>query len=129
MKNPLHFFTDLLKRPAYEIIWVFYMMMINLVAIYFWNELIAKVIVIVFIISSMLMMGLYSTFGFTKILGLGHILWLPLAVYIAVSLPGAEGLFFNYLIILLLTISISLVIDIYDVWSYFRQKTGQKEQG
>lgn len=121
MNNPLHFFTELFKRPAYEIIWVFYMMVINLAAIYFWDELLAKVIVVVFILSSMLMMGLFSKYGFTKILGFGHVLWLPLAVYIAVLLPGAEGLFLTYLIVLLATISISLVIDIYDVWSYFRQ--------
>ena len=121
MKNPFYFFTDLLKRPAYEIIWVFYMMVINLAAIYFWDDLLAKVIVIVFIFSSMLMMGLYSKYGFTKILGLGHVLWLPLAAYIAVLLPGAEGPYFTYLMVLLATISISLVFDIYDVWSYFRQ--------
>ena len=120
--NPLHFFKELLQRPIYEVIWVGYMMVLNLFAIQFWDELLAKIIIIVFIASSMLMMGLYSKFGFTKILGLGHILWLPLAVYIAVFLPGAEGLFFTYLMVLLATISISLVIDIYDVWSYFRQK-------
>jgi hypothetical protein len=129
MNNPLHFFTELFKRPAYEIIWVFYMMMINMAALFFWEELLAKVIFIIFMLSSMLMMGLYSKFGFTKILGLGHILWLPLVVYIAVSLPGTEGLFFNYLIILLATTIISLLIDIYDVWSYFRQKPAQIEHG
>lgn len=125
MNNPLHFFTEMFKRPAYEVIWVFYMMMINVASIFFWEELLAKVIFIIFILSSMLMMGLYSNFGFTKILGLGHILWLPLAIYIAVVLPGTEGLYFTYLMVLLATISISLVIDIYDVWSYFRYKTKQ----
>lgn len=127
--NPLHFFKDLLKQPVYEVIWVIYMMAINLFAIHFWDELLAKIIVIVFMVSSMLMMGFYSKFGFTKILGLGHILWLPLAVYIAVLLPGAESLFFIYLMVLLATISISLVIDIYDVWSYFRQKPAHVKQG
>jgi len=120
--NPFHFFTDLLKRPVYEVIWVFYMMAINLYAIAFWDEPLAKTIVIVFMISSMLMMGLYSKYGFTKILGMGHILWIPLAVYIAIFLPGAGGSFFTYLIVLLTTICISLLIDIYDVWGYFKEK-------
>ncbi len=30
MNNPLRFITELLKRPIYEVIWVFYMMVINL---------------------------------------------------------------------------------------------------
>lgn len=120
MNNPLHFFNELFKRPAYEVIWVFYMMVINLAAIFFWNESLAKTIVIIFVLSSMLMMGLYSKFGFTKILGLGHILWVPLALLIFVYLPATSGIYHLYLLILLITISISLVIDIYDVWSYFR---------
>lgn len=52
------FFNDLLKRPAYEVIWVFYMMAINLFAIYFWEELLAKAILIVLIASSMFLMSL-----------------------------------------------------------------------
>lgn len=120
MRNPLHFFTELFKRPPYEIIWVFYMMAINLAAVFFWEELLAKVIVIVFMISSMLMMGLYSKFGFTKILGLGHNLWFPLVFYIGFSMMFAEGYYFTYLLVLLITISISLVIDGYDVWIYFK---------
>lgn len=119
--NPMHFFTDLLKRPAYEIIWVFYMMVINLYAIRFWEEALAKVIVLVFFISSILLMGLYSKFGFTKILGLGHILWIPLLIYIAFSIGGASGSYLLYLILLSITISISLVIDIHDVWTYFKE--------
>ncbi|MBE9047746.1 hypothetical protein IQ255_25670 [Pleurocapsales cyanobacterium LEGE 10410] len=121
--NPFHFFKELLKRPIYEVLWVFYMMAINLYAIAFWDEPLAKTIVIVFMISSMFMMGLYSKFGFTKILGLGHILWIPLVLYIALSLPAASGLYFTYLIVLLGTLSISIVIDMYDVWSYYKENT------
>jgi hypothetical protein len=99
------------------------MMVINLCAIAFWDEPLAKTIIIVFMISSMFMMGLYSKFGFTKILGLGHILWIPLALYIALSLSAASGLYFTYLIVLMGTISISLVIDMYDVWSYFKENS------
>jgi len=123
--NPLHFFKDLLKRPAYEVLWVFYMMAINLFALRFWDELLAKFIVIVFIVSSMLMMGIYSRFGFTKILGMGHFLWIPLVIYIAISLPEASGGYFTYLLVLLVTLSISLVIDIYDLWSYYKNGTVQ----
>ena len=65
------------------------------------------------------MMGLYSRFGFEKILGLGHILWIPLLVYVLIEIPAAEGAFKSYLIILFISITISLVFDIIDVWRYF----------
>jgi len=120
--NPLHFFKELLQRPIYEVIWVGYMMVLNLFAIQFWDELLAKIIIIVFVASSMLMMGLYSRYGFSKILGLGHILWVPLVIYIAISISGAGGLYLAYLIVLLITLSVSLVIDIHDVWSYFKEE-------
>jgi hypothetical protein len=128
MRNPIRFFTDLLKRPFYEVIWVFYMMAINLAAVYFWEELLAKIIVILFLVSSMLMMGLYSKFGFTKILGLGHTLWLPLVFYIGYCLMFAEGFYFTYLFVLLITILISLVIDGYDVWTYFKEESEVPER-
>lgn len=128
MHNPFRFITALLKRPLSEVTWVFYMMVINLAAVFFWEELLAKVIVFVFLISSMLMMGLYSKFGFTKILGLGHILWLPLVFYIGYSLMFAEGFFFTYLLVLLITKTISLVIDGYDVWTYFNEETEVMER-
>ena len=120
--NPLHFFKELLQRPIYEVIWVGYMMVLNLFAIQFWDELLAKIIIIVFVASSMLMMGLYSRYGFSKILGLGHILWVPLVIYIAISISGAGGLYLAYLIVLLITLSVSLMIDIHNVWSYFKEE-------
>lgn len=122
MTNPLYFFSDLLKRPLHEVVWVFYMMLINMAALIFWEEFLAKIIVVTFLLSSMLMMGLYSKFGFTKILGLGHILWLPLIVYMFAVLGETAGLFYQYLVVLAITILISLVIDTFDVWSYFREK-------
>jgi hypothetical protein len=64
------------------------------------------------------MMGLYSRFGFERILGMGHVLWLPLLVYVLIDLPTASDTFAVYLIILSISIAISLAIDIVDVWKY-----------
>jgi len=70
-------------------------------------------------ISAMLMMALYSRFGFEKILGLGHLPWIPLLIYMLSQLPTADGVFRSYLIILSLCIAISLIFDVIDVWKYF----------
>ena len=119
MRNPFRFFFELRQQPIWVSIWLLFLMIVNFASVAFWNELLAKVILITFILSAIFMMGLYSRFGFEKILGLGHILWIPLLVYVLIETPAAEGAFKGYLIILLISITISLVFDIIDVWRYF----------
>jgi len=119
MRNPFRFFVELIQQPIWVSIWLLFLMIVNFASVAFWNELLAKVILITFILSAIFMMGLYSRFGFEKILGLGHILWIPLLVYVLIEIPAAEGAFKSYLIILFISITISLVFDIIDVWRYF----------
>ena len=73
MRNPLKFFVELMRQPAWIPVWVFYLMLINMASVIYWYEPLAKLIFITFMVSAMLMMGLYSRFGFEKVLGLGHI--------------------------------------------------------
>ena len=119
MKNPFRFFVELMQQPVLVPVWVFILMIVNLVSVVFWDEALAKLIFVTFMLSAILMMGLYSWFGFEKILGLGHILWIPLLVYVLVRLPSIDGSFKSYLITLSITIGISLVFDTIDVWRYF----------
>lgn len=55
------------------------------------GDLPAKVVCVTVGLSAMLMMGLYAAFGFERILGLGHLFWIPLLAYLLVHLRGAEG--------------------------------------
>ncbi len=119
MRNPFRFFIELMQQPVWISIWVFYLMVINLVSLGFWHEPLSKLIFITFMISAVLMMGLYSRFGFEKILGLGHILWVPLLVYILMQLPAVEASFKSYLFVLSISIAISWAFDITDAWKYF----------
>jgi hypothetical protein len=82
MRNPFGFFVELLRQPVWVPIWVVILLIVHSASVGFWNEFLAKVILAAFMLSAMLMMGLYSRFGFEKILGLGHILWIPLLVYV-----------------------------------------------
>jgi len=95
-------------------------MFINMISIIFWNESLAQVIFITFMASEMLMMGLYARFGFSKILGLGHIFWIPLLAYMVIEMPLTDSLFKSYLMVLSGSIVISLIIDVLDVWQYFK---------
>ena len=122
LRTPMGFFRDLLNQPTWVAVWVFALMVVNLASVAFWSEPLAKAIVVVFMLSAMLMMGLYAQFGFERILGLGHVFWIPLLGYLLVQLRQAEGLFAGYLTVLSLAIGISLLFDIRDVWIYLSSK-------
>jgi hypothetical protein len=122
MRNPFRFFVELMQRPVWIPIWVLFQMIVNIASVGFWSEPLAKVIFLTFMVSAMLMMGLYSQFGFEKILGMGHVLWIPLLAYVLMEIPSARDTFKSYLIILSVTIGISLVFDIVDVSRYFTSR-------
>ena len=119
MRNPFGFFNELIEQPIWIPIWVVILMIVNIASVGFWDEPLAKVIFVTFILSAILMMGLYSRYGFEKILGMGHILWLPLFVYVLMRIPAESDTFKNYLIIWSTLTVISLVFDVIDVWKYF----------
>ena len=119
MRNPFRFFVELIQQPIWIPVWVLILMIVNVASVGFWNESLAKVIFVAFMLSAMLMMGLYSRFGFEKILGMGHILWLPLLIYVLMEIPTASGTFKDYLIVWSIFTVISLMFDVVDVWKYF----------
>lgn len=118
MRNPFGFFIELMQQP----VWVFYLMTISILSIGFWSEPLAKAIFMTFMLSAILMMGLYSWFGFEIILGVGHVLWLPLLVYVFIGISTASGVFKVYLMILSVSIVVSLGFDIVGSWKYFSSR-------
>ena len=122
MRNPFRFFIELIQQPIWIPVWVLILMIVNVASVGFWNESLAKVIFLAFMLSAMLMMGLYSRFGFEKILGMGHILWLPLLIYVLMEIPAASRTFKGYLIVWSIFTVISLVFDVVDVWRYFTSR-------
>jgi hypothetical protein len=120
MRNPFLFFRDLLKQPPRVSIWVGVLILANMASLMFWAAPLAKIIFLTFIISAASMMALYSVFGFAKILGAAHVFWLYLVPFILLQLEYAGGVFFWYLVVLSLLLTVSLVLDAIDIWKYFR---------
>ena len=120
MRNPLRFFIDLLQQPLWVSLWVLFLMLVNMASLAFWQEAVTQLILLNFLASAMLMMGLYARYGFTKILGLGHFPWIPLLAYVVTQIPAAEASFKRYLLVLSVSMGMSLVLDTIDVWNYFR---------
>lgn len=122
MRNPLHFFIELWRQPLWVPIWVTFLMGLNFAGVAFWPDPSAKLIVVTFVVSAGLMMALYSAFGFVKLLGLGHILWIPLGWHLLSRLPQTSGTLNLYLVTWGIATLVSLVLDVVDVWKYFTSK-------
>ncbi len=124
MKNPFGFFLELVRQPVWIPLWVSFLMLVNMASVAFWSEPLAKVIFITFMVSATLMMGLYACLGFTKILGLGHILWIPLLIYVLIRIPHANFGFRSYLVVFSISVAASLAFDIADVYQFFKHRKG-----
>ena len=127
MRVMLNFFKAMLRMPKPWVAWVGVLMLFNLVLpIYFFETLEARVILAAFLAGAGLMMALFAMKGFVRLLGLGHIFWIPLVVWLAgrVELGLLDTVYEKWILGALVFNSISLVIDAIDVIRYFK---GEKE--
>ena len=111
-----------MRQPVWIPLWVFFLMLVNMASVAFWSEPLAKAIFITFMLSAALMMGLCACFGFSKILGMGHVLWIPLLIYVAFQIPHADVGFKTYLVVFSVFVAVSLAFDITDVWQYLKHR-------
>ena len=122
------FNKGMLKMPVHWQLWVAVLVAANLVAaLFFLHRLEAQVVLGTILASMILMTFLTARFGFTRILGLGHILWVPMLAFLAVRLGDipandAFGIWIRAVIVLN---SISLAIDAVDVIRYI---AGDREE-
>ncbi len=109
--------------PPHWQLWLGMLIGANLVApLFFLGHLEAQVTIAALLISMTIMTVLTARFGFSRILGLGHIAWLPLLAFLvsrATQIPATDafGLWLRAVIVL---DAISLVIDGVDVVRFLR---------
>lgn len=113
---------ELLNGPMWVFVWVNILMVVNFAGLFFLDQAVAQVVVGTFAITATLMMCLYYFFGMSKILGLGHILWLALIPYLIAIFAELNTQMQVFASIVIIVNSISLVFDIRDVVQYFRLK-------
>lgn len=105
-------------------IWVGILGGVNVIGgLWFWSSAEGKATIAAMVAAFVVMVGIYSRFGFVRLLGLGHILsWVPLLVFLGVSLrgPEPEGAFRTWIWCVVILNGISLVIDVADVVRYAR---------
>ena len=124
----MKFNRGMLKMPLQWQLWVILLVAANMLApMFFLNHLESQVVLGTFLASMVLMVFLTSRFGFTRIVGLGHILWVPMLAFLLTRLGGipandAFGVLIRALIVLN---GMSLVIDAVDI---FRYVAGERQE-
>ncbi len=90
------------------------------IPIYFLPGIEAGITLTIFLAGFGLMILLTHLYGFTRILGLGHSLWIPLVIYLPFQVDTSDGLttFNLWIFATVLCNAISLVIDVADVLRY-----------
>lgn len=119
MTNPVMFFVELARQPLWIPVWVVLLMMVNLASVLFWEQHLSRIILVIFLVSAVIMMLMFSMVGYQRVLGLAHILWVPLLYFVLREIPVAEGGYKTYLILLAACNGMSLVFDVRDVWLHF----------
>ena len=115
------FNKGLFKMPIHWRLWLMVLVTANMVVPLFYLDRIEAQVVIGALIASMLLMTtLTAATGFSRLLGLGHIFWIPLLYWLWAHLDQipSDGFFGMWIRGLMILNSASLVLDTVDVARY-----------
>ncbi len=119
---------NILLQPFHLQLWMYWMAFINFASVFFiFTSREARWILAFWFANLFLMELLYGVFGYTRILGVSHIiLWTPLIIYLAgrVRQLDYSKLSSSYVIVLLVTNSISLILDYRDLFLWLGGERG-----
>ena len=112
----------LAMRPQWKI-WLLVLISANLITpLFFVERMEAQATIGALLTSIVLMTALTARFGYSRILGLGHLPWIPLLAFLATRLSSIpeNDIFGQWLRVVIVLNSISLVIDTVDVVRFAR---------
>ena len=121
MRAFIKFNKGMMKMPLPWQLWLMLLVTVNLVIpLFYLDRLEAQVVVGVFLASFVLSAILTARVGFTRLLGLGHILWVPLLYFLWTRFDQnpPHDLFGIWIRTLVALNATSLVIDAVDVIRY-----------
>ncbi len=123
MKAMIDFFRTLLTLPAPWVGWVVLLMTANMVVpLFFLGTPEGKIVLGAFLVGAVLQTAIFSAKGFVRLLGIGHIAWVPMVPWLWARLElAAPGSLFRYWILATIAVvTLSLLIDATDVVRYLR---------
>ena len=122
MKTMISFTKTIFALPKPWVAWVMLLVAVNIViSLFYLTTIEAQVVLGAALIGFIIQVAIFSTQGFVRLLGIGHILWLPMVFWLWSRLGlAAPGSFFQlWLIAVIVLDTISLIIDATDVIRYW----------
>ena len=123
MKVMVDFMRTMLTLPKPWVVWVMILMMANMVLpLFYLGTPEGKVVLGAFALGVTLQTAIFSAKGFVRLLGIGHIAWVPMLYWLwtRLDLAPAGSLFRSWLLATIVLVSLSLLIDATDVIRYVR---------
>lgn len=123
----IDFLRTMLTLPRPWIVWVGILMAANMVfPLFYLDTLEGKVVLAAFAFGAVVQTAIFSARGFVRLLGVGHIAWIPMVIWLWSRMGAApRGSLFRYWLLGTSILAIvSLIIDATDVVRYAR---GERE--
>ncbi|MCH8882475.1 MAG: hypothetical protein IIA41_03135 [SAR324 cluster bacterium] len=123
MKAMFGFMGTMLLMPKPWLAWVGLLMAVNMVApLFFLATPEAQLTLLAFALGALSQMAIYGKLGWVRLLGVGHLPWVPLVIWLLFRLSSGEaaGAFALWLWALIVLNGISLVIDTVEVVRFLR---------
>ena len=129
-RTMMDFVTDVLKifgivflrfRPIPRI-WNVWLVGVNLMCLYFIGHVEAQVVLLATLVAVVVQAVIYGQIGFTRILGIAHLLWLPMFAWMAMraNVISLHSNLETWIIILAITNAVSFVVDMTDVTRFIK---------
>ena len=123
MKSMINFIKTMLIMPIQWQIWLGVLVTANIVVpMFFIHTLEAQVVMATAIVGLVIMSVIFSMQGFVRLMGIGHIGWLPLVLWLATKWEHVpvDSLFGYWLMAVIVLDCLSLFIDSVDVFRYVK---------
>ncbi len=123
MRAMFDFFRTMLTLPKHWLVWVMLLVTANMIfPLFYLGTLEGRVVLAAMLFGAITQTAIFSAKGFVRLLGIGHVLWVPMAYWLWTRLDAAPAgsLFRYWLLATIVLVSLSLLIDAVDVIRYLR---------
>lgn len=123
MKAMINFTKTMMIMPIHWQAWLGVLVGVNIVApLFFIHTLEAQVVLAMGIVGLAIMSVIFSMKGFVRLMGIGHLGWLPLVFWLGTKLEHvpADSTFRYWIIAVIVLDSLSLIIDTIDLLRYIK---------
>ncbi len=123
MKAMMDLMKTMLLLPKPWQLWLGTLIALNmLMPILFIQTREAQVVLFSMMVGMTIMTVIFKAKGFVRLLGLGHLPWIPMIPWLwtRLDLTSIDGLFEYWLIAVITLNSITVIIDAVDVWRYVK---------